>query len=105
MSMTPKLLTIGGQTMSMKEWSRQPGAAPYLTICLRLKRGWDTEEAIFAPFGSRSSLGSSRASYVTYKRPPVRLRPSPHMPNPFRPCVGGFKSWPLEALPLLRRVA
>ena len=35
----------------------------------------------------------------------VVMAPAPHVPNPLPPRFGGFRSWPIEALELLRRVA
>lgn len=115
MSMTPKLLTIAGQTMSMKEWSRQPGAAPYHTIVNRLIHGWPHEPAVFTPSRPRGGKGSrvrlvgvnrpSRASHVPPKRPALILAPNPRVPNPHPPTWGGFSSWPIEALEMLRRCA
>lgn len=47
--MKPILLTIKGQTMSMKDWSRQPGAVGNTTIHYRLLSGWAPERAVFEP--------------------------------------------------------
>lgn len=41
------MLTIGDQTMSVVQWSHQPGAAKYSTILDRLKINWEPERAVF----------------------------------------------------------
>lgn len=108
MSAHPKLLTIRGLTMGMKEWSKQPGAAKYHTIVNRLLiMGWEPEQAVFVPVTrSRRRVRPVAVTQGIYRhRPAVRLRSNPHRPNPHPPCVGGFRSWPIEALDLLRRVA
>ena len=47
--MTPRLLTIRGETRSIKSWSRQPGSVSYTTIINRLGRHWSDEDAVFKP--------------------------------------------------------
>lgn len=109
----PRLLTIQGRTMSVKEWSKLAGAVHYSTIIARLDLGWPHERAVFAAVDQRRSAGSRKAARrfgprgsVPYApRPAVRLGPSPHLPNPHPPTWGGFASYPVWALPLLRRVA
>ena len=103
--MKATLVTINGVTRSIRQWSRQPGAAPYIMILHRLKRFWHPEEAVFAPPHSKARHGSIRASHTSFKRPPVQLRPNPHLPPPFRPCLGSFRSVPLDLLDVVRRSA
>lgn len=97
--------------MGMKEWSKQPGAAKYITIIQRLRHGWEPERAVFARV-DRSRIrrvGVNRESrglgYLFVKRRPARLKSNPRRPNPHPPTWGGFSSYPIEALPILRRVA
>lgn len=42
-----RILTIGGVSMTMVEWSEQPGAENYKNIHQRLKAGWTHKEAVF----------------------------------------------------------
>lgn len=120
MSMTPKLLTIGDRTMSITEWSKEPGAARYHTIINRLLVcGWaDPALAVFAP-PRRNQGGKSfrRVRIVGVNRPSRSLKQTrlvraesilvanPRQANPHPPTWGGFSSWPIEALPMLRRCA
>lgn len=102
----PVLLTIQGVTMSMAEWSRKPGAAKYATICRRLNvYGYEHERAVFGE--AQRGGHRPRMLSVTYrkKRAAVALAPAPHIPNPLPPRFGGFRSWPIEALEVLRRCA
>lgn len=118
--MRPTLLTLRGKTMSIADWSRQPGSVGNTTIHHRLLAGWDPERAVFEP--SRKTgrpkmhrvdervriTGINRASRAMterHQRPEVILAPNPRVANPFPPTWGGFSSWPLESLPLLRRCA
>lgn len=102
--MTPHLLTIEGVSMSMADWSRQPGAATYNTIADRVIRlNWDAKRAVFTTReqGIRERVSRSRWA----KRPSVALQPRPPIANPLRPRVGSVKSYPIELLDILRRVA
>jgi hypothetical protein len=109
----PRLLTIKGKTMSAKEWSRVAGSVHYSTIIARLDLGWPHERAVFFPVDQRRSAGSRKAARrfgprgsVPYApRPAVNLAPAPHRPNPHPPTWGGYSSYPIEAIALLRRVA
>lgn len=94
--MTPRLLTIAGESRSVVEWSKIPGAAPEHTIRRRLSRGWLDSEAVFL------SLGESPSPITPRSHP---RRPAPQAPNPLRPTVGRVRSYPLESLDLLRRLA
>ena len=47
-----RLLTIGAETLCLIEWSERSGIDPR-TLDGRLRRGWPTERAVFAPAGSR----------------------------------------------------
>lgn len=103
---TPVLLTIKGVTMSAAEWSRKPGAAKYATILARLKRhGYEPERAVFSEAQRGGQIPHTASVVYRKKRAAVVLAPSPHFPNPLPPRFGGFRSWPLEALPILRRCA
>lgn len=96
--MKPRFLTINGVTRSLVGWSKQPGAANKTTISWRLKFfGWPPEKAVFEP-----SLRPRKEPEST-KEP--RQAPAPRVANPHPPTWGGFASYPIEALPLLRRVA
>jgi hypothetical protein len=44
---TNRLLTIGGITKSLVEWSEMPGAASRTNIFNRLRIGWTQEESVF----------------------------------------------------------
>ena len=106
----PVLLTIHGVTMSMAEWSRKPGAAKYATICRRLRvYGYDDARAVFgeAQVGGQMRGQTYPAGHYKPRSRPraVVMAPAPHVPNPLPPRFGGFRSWPIEALELLRRVA
>ena len=113
--MRPRLLTIKGVTRSVIGWSRQPGAVNRTTIIWRMKfLGWTAERAIFTPVTRAVSMPrvrlvgvnrDTRSNGTHLKRPPVRLAPNPRVANPHPPTWGGFASYPIEALPLLRRVA
>lgn len=111
MSMTPRLLTIQGRTMSMTQWSREPGAVKYIIIAQRLSKGWDDEPAVFKPAIPRAKkrirlVGVNRPSRaVRAVRPAPVLAPNPRQANPHPPTWGGFSSWPIEALEMLRRCA
>ena len=62
MGMTPRLITIDGETRSVTEWSRVPGAAKYATIITRLGAHWTNKEAVFGrdkPFPGRSGWPQS----------------------------------------------
>ena len=107
------LLTISGRSLSIADWSRQPGAASYRTIVYRLANGWQSKPAVFDPSARPYKPGPvrlragrpSRSNGARLKRAAIRLEPSPHMPNPNPPCVGGYRAWPLYALAILRRCA
>lgn len=102
--MTPRLLTIKGVTQSMAAWSREPGAAGYNTIADRVIRlNWDAERAVYttAEQGIRERVSRSRWP----KRPVFALPSAAHAPNPLRPRLGFVRSYPLEFLDILRRVA
>ena len=108
-----RLLTISGRSLSIADWSRQPGAASYRTIVYRLANGWQSKPAVFDPSARPYKPGPvrlragrpSRSNGARLKRAAVRLEPNPHQANPFPPCVGGYRSWPIEALAILRRCA
>lgn len=108
-----RLLTISGRSLSIADWSRQPGAASYRTIVYRLANGWQSKPAVFDPSARPFKPGPvrlragrpSRSNGARLKRAAVLLEPNPHQANPFPPCVGGFRSWPLYALEILRRCA
>ncbi len=102
----PVLLTIKGVTMSAIEWSRQPGAAKYATILARLHRhGYEPERAVFNEAQRGGQIPNSAVVVYRKKRAAVALPPAPRIANPFPPCLGGFRSYPIEALEILRRVA
>lgn len=113
--MRPRFLNINGVTRSIVGWSQQPGAVGKSTISWRLKfYGCPPEKAVFTPVVRQVSMPRvrlvgvnrlTRSNGARLKRPPVRLAPAPHRPNPHPPTWGGFASYPIEALPLLRRVA
>lgn len=122
--MRPTLLTIRDQTKTLREWALEPGAAKATTIHHRLLSGWTHERAVFdlavnrgrppkmgpklPPKPRRRLVGvnrPSRAMTERYERPEVILAPCPRVPNPHPPCLGSFRSFPLEALELLRRCA
>lgn len=112
MNSAPRLLTIKGRTMTAKAWSREPGAVKYWSILDRINRGWPPARAVFAPVDARKSAGAMKSARFGYRgsvlapaRPPVRLAPNPRIANPHPPTWGGFASYPVWALPLLRRVA
>ena len=42
-----RLITIGDRTMTLIEWSEQPGAVGYKLIHNRLREGWSPEDAVF----------------------------------------------------------
>lgn len=44
-----KVLEIDGVSMTVAEWSRQPGAINDKTIYDRISRGWDAKRAVFWP--------------------------------------------------------
>lgn len=96
------LLTIRGVVRPIKDWAKQPGAAAYECIKYRLAvLKWETERAVFTP---------SRSKRIVPVRPrvrrrPVRLLPCPHVANPLRPILGGYRAYPIEFLGSLRRVA
>ena len=46
--MTPRLLTIRGESRSVKAWSRLTKVS-YTTIINRLGRHWSDEDAVFKP--------------------------------------------------------
>lgn len=102
--MKPRMLTIKGETQSMAAWSRVPGAAKYNTIAdrvLRLHR--DHEQAVFGPSLQgkvRRGHGRSRGRRTLRAAISGTRTPSPHPPT-----WGGFASYPIEALSILRRVA
>lgn len=107
-----RFLTIKGRTMTVKEWSNQPGAVRYWTILNRLNTGWAASRAVFFPVDVKRSIGGRKGARFGQRgfalapaRPPVNLRPNPHLPNPLRPCLGSVRSYPLEVLESLRRVA
>ncbi len=102
----PVLLTIQGVTMSMAEWSRKPGAAKYATICRRLTvYGYEHERAVFGEAQRGGHRPKFAEVYYRKKRAAVVLAPAPRIANPFPPRLGGFRSYPIEALEILRRVA
>jgi len=112
MNTAPRLLTIKGRTMTAKAWSREPGAVRYCSILDRINKGWKAERAVFAPVDARKSAGGMksarfgfRGSVLAPARPPVKLAPNPHRPNPHPPTWGGYSIYPIEAIALLRRVA
>lgn len=94
--MTPRLLTIAGESRPLIEWATVPGAVSKETIRKRLWRGWLHADAVFL------SLGATPLSLV---QKPARQKPAPHLPNPLRPTVGRVRSYPLESIDLLRRLA
>lgn len=94
--MTPRLLTITGESRPLVEWATVPGAVPKETIRTRLWRGWLHADAVFLP------LGETPPSIVPQRE---RSKPAPHIPNPLRPTRGSVRSYPLDSLPLLRRLA
>lgn len=102
--MTPRLLTIKGVTMSMAAWARQPGAATYNTIADRVIRlHWEDERAVFTTAEQGIRERSSRSRFP--KRPHLVPRSIPPAPSALRPRVGSVKSYPIELLDILRRVA
>lgn len=95
-------LTIGGVTRSAMEWSRQPRAAAYATIMKRLRvLHWPEAEAVFERTGARPNTG------VVLAPPPKKTSapPAPHVANPLRPRWGFGRTYPIEYLAMLRRVA
>lgn len=101
--MKPIPLTIKGQTMSITEWSKAPGAARYNTIVKRLatQPHISHEEAVF---------GTDRRGRVVRKRfrrivEDAPVRPvEPRQATAYRPAWGYCRTFPLEALDVLRRV-
>jgi len=89
--MKVRYLTIKGQTRSMTEWSRQPGAAGQTTISWRLNvMGWDPERAVF---GKSLRPRDGKGSLEKWaRRKPVKFAPSPVLPMPILPTWGGFVS-------------
>jgi hypothetical protein len=109
--MRPRYLTIGGITRSISDWALQPGAAHHSTISWRLKFfGWPAERAVFEPSQRprKTDTYSVRLGGTAQNRRAKRVLPSPPMAReaaPFVPCVGSVRSYPIEALALLRRVS
>ena len=102
----PRMLTIRGITMPMCDWARRPGAASYAAICKRVtKYGWSDEDAVFLASQPGKSARADRMRGSRIKRETVVLTPAPYTPPPFRPTIGRFRSFPMEALEMLRRVA
>lgn len=106
-----RILTIKGRTMPAQAWALQPGAVRYWTILNRLNTGWSHQRAVFFPIDARRSAGAKksqrkgRGSVPYAARPAVDLPPAPRVINPHPPRWGGFASYPIESLPLLRRIA
>lgn len=96
----PKLLTIDGETRNVKDWSKVSGV-DYATILKRLRvMDWPPKAAVFAPIRSQPRVR---------RRIPLRaalaLSPSPHLATPLRPTCGSVRSYPIDALGILRRIA
>ena len=98
-------MTIDGVTRTPAEWAEQPGAMCLATIERRRRFGWSDKEAVFAP--KRSSSAHCVARSVFFKRPPARVvrEPHPRQANPLPPTWGGYRSFPIQHLELLRRHA
>lgn len=95
-------LTIAGETRSVMEWSRVPGAVPYGTILKRLRiLNWPPVEAVFEKIGVRPNRGR----YIAYPKKPAPRPPAPHVANPLRPRWGFSRSYSIERLAMLRRAA
>lgn len=65
--MKPTLLTIAGETRSIREWSRHVHR-PQSTIMLRLKQGIDPEEAIFGTSRELVKIGSRRMTVHAWSK-------------------------------------
>ncbi len=102
-----RMITIKGVSRSLLGWSQQPGAAKYDTIYVRLRNQWPAEAAVFAPFRAKPAnvpgRGASAFERTGAARPPAP--PKARVANPFRPCLGSFRSVPLDCLDVVRRSA
>ena len=92
-------ITIGNETRSLSEWARLAGLDPKI-VRSRLSYGWEPYEAVWEPL-----CFTPRRRTTDLMREPVMLKPAPYQPPPFRPCVGGFRSFSIKALDVLRRSA
>lgn len=89
-----KPITIGGISRSTGAWSRVSGISKS-TIYRRLKNGWPPERAVFGD----AVLNGQVVKKARRPLPP----PVPRGISTFP--MGAVRSFPLEALDLLRRVA
>jgi len=83
--MRPRLLTINGETLSMRQWSLRPGAVHMSTIAWRLKvMGWKPEMAVFAA-NLRPVGGGAFSRLERVRRKQIRFAPAPELPKPILP--------------------
>jgi hypothetical protein len=109
-----KSLTIDGETRSIKEWYEISRVVHYNTILKRVRDlKWPAKEAVFAPPLSQPQLRTRRRIPLRQSRP-LQLPPattqstgsgSSPLAGPFRPTWGRIRSYPIESLELLRRMA
>lgn len=67
--MKPTLLTIQGETRSIREWSRHVHR-PQSTIMLRLKQGIDPEEAVFGTERNLVKIGAKSMTVHAWSKQP-----------------------------------
>lgn len=65
--MKPKLLTINGETRSIRAWSRHVGR-PQSTIMLRLSLGWPPEDAVFGEARQMVKIGDRSMTVHAWSR-------------------------------------
>ncbi len=86
------LVEVNGVSMTVKEWSRLAGSRSRHAIMRRLRLGVPPIEAVFK--------SPAHAPRLARRQPPI-----PFAAYSLRPCVGTHRSYPIDMLSLLRRVA
>jgi hypothetical protein len=89
------MLTIKGESMSAKEWSRRPGAVSYGTILYRVRHGLTGWPAVYGPAWASCTEEPAR---------PVRKREA-GKPWLVRSQFSSFRSYPISMLDVLRKVS
>lgn len=99
------LLKIGSRSMTVHAWARVKGAVAYSTIHSRLRRGWPAKRAVFeAPLKTDAGL-PTLAPVKRSGNGGMRGRvDASSLPTPILPRWGSSRTFPLEALDVLRRV-
>jgi len=99
-----RTLTIGGRTRFLVDWALDAEIDPKI-VRARIAAGWEAERAIATPqtyFPKRYRRNKRRRLLsLPLPIPQPAAAPCAH----FRPRVGGFRRYPLEALEMLRRLA